>query len=199
MSFDRYSSTSILAKLTASNDERLYPSPPSTTNILHSMTLGLEKLYLDVSSSRKWNVLHPSVKSSPFGVHRSQMAGNVVRPVATYGVHVGYSGSQVTHHQNTTTGQHCYTDENGFLQTSDNCIFSALVGKRYKVVNAMGQGSFSQVFKVEDTFLQNKKLVLKLIRRGCEVLGKREKIFLEHLEGECRKGLNCCKLFSLIY
>lgn len=201
MSFDKYSSPSILAKLSLCSERNengkqpKVPVPPSISNILHSMTMGIEKLYSDISANRKWAVLQPCVKSSPFGgQYRSHTpsAATVVRPVATYGGHHGYNSAQ---QQRTSigSGQQYYTDESGFLQTVDNSAFSPLISKRFKVICAMGQGSFSQVFEVEDTFLRNKPLVLKLIRRGCEVLGRREKVFLEHLDEECRKGVNCCK------
>ncbi len=196
MSFDRFCTSSILGKLGSCNeriDQRNISHPPTTANILHSMTLGLEKLYLEISISRRWT--NQSTMKAPLHPTHASRTGIVVRPIALYERHDGHGDSLHTRPHITQFDERNYfTDENGFLQCANNANFSPLVMKRYKVVSAMGQGSFSQVYRVEDQFLQRRKgLVLKLIRRGCEVLGRREKIFLEHLDEECRKGVNCCK------
>ncbi|RYG97878.1 hypothetical protein EON65_52200 [archaeon] len=69
------------------------------------------------------------------------------------------------------------SDEEGRLVWSEES--SIMVLKRYKLVQQIGRGAFSDVFLAEDLYLPNQHVAIKVFRLGFDLLGHREKVFLE--------------------
>jgi serine/threonine protein kinase len=83
----------------------------------------------------------------------------------------------------------CYTDTTGRL-----CIGTSnpILGKRYKLQEAIGEGTFSQVFRTTDSY-SVKSLAIKVMNVGFHVLGTREAAFLRYFNGKQLRGAQHCK------
>jgi serine/threonine protein kinase len=64
--------------------------------------------------------------------------------------------------------------------------------KRYKLLEIIGEGTFSQIFKAEDIY-SCKTVAIKVMRIGFHVLGMRETTFLRHFNGKELRGAQHCK------
>lgn len=67
-----------------------------------------------------------------------------------------------------------------------------LLSKRFKLLDAVGLGTFSQIFKATDGFT-GKPVAIKIMNRGLDMLGNREIVFLRYFAMKCRRGINPCK------
>lgn len=68
--------------------------------------------------------------------------------------------------------------------------------KRYKLLEIIGEGTFSQIFKAEDIY-SCKTVAIKVMRIGFHVLGMRESTFLRHFNGKELRGAQHCKLVKV--
>lgn len=75
------------------------------------------------------------------------------------------------------------TTPEGFFEAKPHTTLQ----KRYKVLELLGQGLCSTVYKAEDT-LSKRVLALKAIRIHYELLGRREKIIVDHLKASDIRG-----------
>lgn len=55
------------------------------------------------------------------------------------------------------------------------------LNKRYKLMERLGAGTFSQIFKAMDKYQHNKTVAIKFLKPGCELLAFRERLFLQYL------------------
>jgi serine/threonine protein kinase len=67
--------------------------------------------------------------------------------------------------------------------------------KRYKLLEIIGEGTFSQIFKAEDIY-SCKTVAIKVMRIGFHVLGMRETTFLRHFNGRELRGAQHCKFIG---
>lgn len=163
MSFDKFQQRTILQRLQQDRDDSSRQTPSSSGSTAPSLVNLMRRATLGLQR------LHAEMIANRKWSNASGTQGFARSPASlTY-----------------------FTNSDGFLQSSGS--FTPLICKRYKVVELIGQGSFSQVFAVDDNFHEDRKLVLKIIRRGCEVLGHREKLFLQHLMEDNPRGQHYCK------
>lgn len=66
-----------------------------------------------------------------------------------------------------------------------------LLTKRYKLLDAVGVGTFSQIYKATDCFT-GRSVAIKIMNRGLDMLGNRERVFLRYFALKCRRGINPC-------
>lgn len=85
-----------------------------------------------------------------------------------------------------------FTDDDGFLEAINGEKFQPLVLCQYKIIQPIGVGSFSRIYSCTDSFSPNKLFALKLIRKGCELLARREKVILDHLSSISKGKPNPC-------
>lgn len=59
--------------------------------------------------------------------------------------------------------------------------------KRYNLGELIGMGTFSQIFIASDQY-SNAPVAIKVMRQGCQALGRRECIFLAHFSSKTLRG-----------
>lgn len=82
------------------------------------------------------------------------------------------------------------TNDQGHLVLGDS---SPIMKKRYQLIDLMANGTFSQVYNAVDLF-HNQRVVVKVLRVGYGMLGRREVAFLQHLSAKTVRGSQCCKI-----
>lgn len=73
-----------------------------------------------------------------------------------------------------------------------------LLSKRYKLLDSVGLGTFSQIYKATDCFT-GRSVAVKIMNRGLDMLGNREILFLRYFAMRCRRGINPCKSLPLAF
>lgn len=68
--------------------------------------------------------------------------------------------------------------------------------KRYQLIDLRANGTFSQVYNAVDLF-HNRRVVVKVLRVGYGMLGRREVAFLQHLSAKTVRGSQCCKTLHI--
>lgn len=85
------------------------------------------------------------------------------------------------------------TDNDGFLDLRLHSSPSTVViGRRYQCQRLLASGTFAQIIVARDLYM-NRNTALKIVKRGCEVLAQREKVFLDILSTSNSIGLSYCK------
>lgn len=69
--------------------------------------------------------------------------------------------------------------------------------KRFRLLEIIGEGTFSQIFKAEDIY-SSQTIAIKVMRIGFHVLGMRETTFLRHFNGKELRGAQHCKFVGNI-
>lgn len=82
------------------------------------------------------------------------------------------------------------SNDQGHLVLGDS---SPIMKKRYQLTDLMANGTFSQVYNAVDLF-HNRRVVVKVLRVGYSMLGRREVAFLQHLSAKTVRGSQCCKI-----
>eukprot|EP01031_Cornospumella_fuschlensis_P040992 gene40992-50002_t len=96
----------------------------------------------------------------------------------TLGLQLLHAEIQANRHWPTKrSGRGVEDDEEGRLIWSEGS--SIVVLKRYKLVQLIGRGAFSDVFLADDLYVTGQHIAIKVFRAGFEMLGHREKVFLE--------------------
>lgn len=85
----------------------------------------------------------------------------------------------------------CHTTDDGRLVLSGSS--GPMVLKRFRLLKAIGSGSFSDVFAGEDVLL-GRRVAVKVMKKECETLGYREKIILDTIATRNPRGPCYCKL-----
>lgn len=76
----------------------------------------------------------------------------------------------------------CYTNDEGFFDTKSDL----LLHKRYRLIEIIGQGTSSMVYKAEDIITQQ-IVALKSCRQSYDILASREKLMIDHIQYSERK------------
>lgn len=117
--------------------------------------------------------------------------GNVIRKL-TLGIKQTYSEISASKaFGGNTASRSMVTNAQGQLVVTKSF---PLLSKRYKLMDLIGQGTFSQIYKATDCY-SGKSVAIKIMSRGYEVLGMRERMFIQHFTMRCRRGSNPCRLF----
>lgn len=69
---------------------------------------------------------------------------------------------------------------------------SNILVNRYKIEDKLAQGTFSTVYVCEDLYrfdVRKRKVALKAVNFGCEILAWREKLILDHLNHKLQRPL----------
>lgn len=113
----------------------------------------------------------------------------------THGLQNMYAEIQ-THGKFSAISTKSYTDETGKLRLGS--VLPAL-SKRYRVTNQLAAGTFSQIFRTSDTYV-NKDVCVKVVVQGFEVLGRREGAYLQFLNKKNVRGSKYfIKLLDMFY
>lgn len=81
------------------------------------------------------------------------------------------------------------TNEQGHLLIGKSC---PLILKRYRIIDAVAQGTFSQIFRAVDLF-NNRYVAVKVMRVAYDELGVRENALLQFMSRKTQRGKIYCK------
>lgn len=87
---------------------------------------------------------------------------------------------------------------NTMFNNSNGALALPVIGKRYKLVETIGKGTFSQIFLAVDSFI-GEKVAMKVVMAGYNIQGQRESAFLKHFASKTTYGSNHCKIISSIW
>jgi serine/threonine protein kinase len=76
------------------------------------------------------------------------------------------------------------------MQVSSKAL--PMIGKRYKLVKLIGDGTFSQIFQAVDSFF-GRDVAIKVVLREYNELGLRESRLLQYFSGKTATGSKHCK------
>lgn len=121
---------------------------------------------------------------------RDNFESNLLRR-STVGIRLLYSdisasksfGGMVMRNSSSTS------DRDGRLVTGDS---SPTLAKRYRLVEVIGTGSFSQIYKALDTYI-DKHVAVKVLHVGLDSLGSREIRALRYFRSKEARGAQHCK------
>jgi len=137
----------------------------ATCNVTRRLTLVLRRTYSEIKAAQSF----PNFKRIDKG-HTNEISG-------------GFIGAR-------QMGTVVFpTNDQGHLVLGDS---SPIMKKRYQLIDLRANGTFSQVYNAVDLF-HNRRVVVKVLRVGYGMLGRREVAFLQHLSAKTVRGSQCCK------
>jgi len=134
-------------------------------NVTRRLTLVLRRTYSEIKAAQSF----PNFKRNDKG-HTNDFSGGISGPRQ-----IGSAGFP--------------TNDQGHLVLGDSC---PIMKKRYQLTDMRANGTFSQIYNAVDLFL-NRRVVIKVLRVGYGMLGRREVAFLQHLSTKTVRGRQCCK------
>ena len=75
-----------------------------------------------------------------------------------------------------------------------------LLNRRFKIMEIIGMGTFSQILKATDTLSTTKvtSVAIKVMKSEYNILGRREYTIIQYLAARCLRGTNNCNLYIFI-
>ena len=80
--------------------------------------------------------------------------------------------------------QESHSDSTGRLNIGES---NPILGKRYRLVEQIGEGSFSQIYKALDTY-SGTHVAIKILKVGMDLMGDRETRFLQYFRAKEVRG-----------